>query len=134
MNNFNTPYFAVNIKDFWDRWHISLTSWFRDYLYFPLGGSKKGKFRKYLNILIVFAIPFALAILTKVLLETNEIFSPTTVNLLMTLVFCVFGAPIITFKQLHYVFSYKSYSKPLKEDFNNELKNVMRPSHADYVA
>ncbi len=56
MNNFNTPYLAKNIKDFWDRWHISLTSWFKDYLYFPLGGSRKGKLRKYVNIFIVFLL------------------------------------------------------------------------------
>lgn len=56
MNNFNAPYFAVSFKDFWDRWHISLSTWFRDYLYFPLGGSRKGKIRKYLNILIVFGV------------------------------------------------------------------------------
>ncbi len=56
MDNFNTPYFAVNIKDFWDRWHISLTTWFKDYLYFPLGGSKKGKIRKYVNIFLVFLL------------------------------------------------------------------------------
>ncbi len=56
MNNFNTPYLATSIKDFWDRWHISLTSWFRDYLYFPLGGSRKGKLRKYVNIMIVFSV------------------------------------------------------------------------------
>ena len=56
MNNFNTPYFAVSIKDFWDRWHISLSTWFRDYLYFPLGGSRKGVVRKYINILIVFSV------------------------------------------------------------------------------
>ena len=56
MNNFNTPYLATSIKDFWDRWHISLTSWFRDYLYFPLGGSRKGKLRKYINIMIVFTL------------------------------------------------------------------------------
>lgn len=56
MNNFNTPYLATSIKDFWDRWHISLTSWFRDYLYFPLGGSRKGKLRKYINILVVFSV------------------------------------------------------------------------------
>lgn len=56
MNNFNTPYLATSIKDFWDRWHISLTSWFRDYLYFPLGGSRKGIVRKYMNIMIVFAV------------------------------------------------------------------------------
>lgn len=56
MKNFNTPYLAKNIKDFWDRWHISLTSWFKDYLYFPLGGSRKGKIRKYVNIFIVFLL------------------------------------------------------------------------------
>lgn len=56
MQNFNAPYFAVSFKDFWDRWHISLSTWFRDYLYFPLGGSRKGLLRKYLNILIVFGV------------------------------------------------------------------------------
>lgn len=56
MNNFDAPYFAGSIKEFWNRWHISLTSWFRDYLYFPLGGSRKGTLRKYLNILIVFTV------------------------------------------------------------------------------
>lgn len=56
MNNFEAPYFATSIKEFWARWHISLTSWFRDYLYFPLGGSRKGVFRKYINILIVFTV------------------------------------------------------------------------------
>lgn len=54
--NFHTPYFARSIADFWRRWHISLTSWFRDYLYIPLGGSRKGTLRKFLNILIVFAV------------------------------------------------------------------------------
>lgn len=56
MNNFDTPYLAMSIKEFWNRWHISLTSWFRDYLYYPLGGSRKGKIRKYVNIMIVFAV------------------------------------------------------------------------------
>ena len=56
MNNFRQPYLATNIKEFWRRWHISLTSWFTDYLYIPLGGSKKGLARKYLNILIVFGV------------------------------------------------------------------------------
>lgn len=55
-NNFRQPYLAVNIKDFWRRWHISLTSWFTDYLYIPLGGNRKGTLRKYLNIFIVFSI------------------------------------------------------------------------------
>lgn len=56
MENFKCPYFATNIQEFWRRWHISLTSWFRDYLYIPLGGNRKGEFRKQLNILIVFIV------------------------------------------------------------------------------
>lgn len=54
MENFRQPYFAVSVADFWRRWHISLTSWFRDYLYIPLGGNRKGKLRKYCNMMIVF--------------------------------------------------------------------------------
>ncbi len=54
MENFHNPYFAVSVSDFWRRWHISLTTWFRDYLYIPLGGNRKGKIRKYINIMIVF--------------------------------------------------------------------------------
>ena len=56
MENFNTPYFAQSVAEFWRRWHISLTTWFRDYLYIPLGGSRKGKWKKYRNIMIVFLI------------------------------------------------------------------------------
>ncbi|MDR5586996.1 MBOAT family O-acyltransferase [Clostridium aquiflavi] len=52
--NFKQPYLAKSIKDFWKRWHITLSSWFRDYLYIPLGGNRKGKFRTYLNIMSVF--------------------------------------------------------------------------------
>lgn len=54
--NFNTPYLACGMTDFWSRWHMSLTSWLRDYIYIPLGGSRKGYARKLLNILIVFLI------------------------------------------------------------------------------
>ena len=52
--NFSSPYMGNSVKDFWRRWHISLTSWFRDYLYIPLGGSRKGKIRKQFNTMIVF--------------------------------------------------------------------------------
>lgn len=52
--NFARPFAARTFKELWRRWHISLTSWFRDYLYFPLGGSRKGSLRTYLNIMIVF--------------------------------------------------------------------------------
>lgn len=54
--NFNNPYAASSIQDFWRRWHISLSSWFRDYLYIPLGGNRKGKVRTYINQLIVFIL------------------------------------------------------------------------------
>lgn len=50
--NFNKPYQSVSLTDFWRRWHISLSSWLRDYLYIPLGGNRKGKVRTYLNLLI----------------------------------------------------------------------------------
>ncbi len=51
IKNFDLPYFAQNISDFWKKWHISLSSWLRDYLYIPLGGSRKGKFRTYFNLM-----------------------------------------------------------------------------------
>lgn len=54
--NFNYPYTAQSVKDFWSRWHISLSSWFRDYLYIPLGGNRATKFRTGINKLIVFFI------------------------------------------------------------------------------
>ena len=56
INNFKSPYFSHSIKEFWSKWHISLSTWFRDYIYFPLGGSRISKNRTYLNILIVFLI------------------------------------------------------------------------------
>jgi D-alanyl-lipoteichoic acid acyltransferase DltB (MBOAT superfamily) len=56
MKNFDSPYMAGSIAEFWRRWHISLSSWLRDYIYIPLGGNRKGTFRKYLNVLIVFAV------------------------------------------------------------------------------
>jgi len=56
MSNFRFPYFSRNIGEFWRRWHISLSTWFRDYLYIPLGGSKEGKWKSLRNILIIFII------------------------------------------------------------------------------
>lgn len=56
MDNFNAPYYARNVKEFWCRWHISLSGWFRDYLYIPLGGSRKGDARKEGNRLLVFGL------------------------------------------------------------------------------
>ena len=56
MENFRQPYFANSIQDFWRRWHISLSTWFRDYLYIPLGGSRCTKTKKYRNIMITFLV------------------------------------------------------------------------------
>lgn len=54
--NFIRPYFAKSIKDFWGRWHISLSTWLRDYVYIPLGGNRKGKLRKNINLIITFFV------------------------------------------------------------------------------
>ena len=54
--NFMQPYFASSVRDFWSRWHISLSSWLKDYVYIPLGGSRKGKFRTQLNLLVTFFV------------------------------------------------------------------------------
>ncbi|MCD7713464.1 MAG: MBOAT family protein [Prevotella sp.] len=56
INNFNRPYFSVSITDFWHRWHISLSTWLKDYVYIPLGGSRCSKARNYFNIIITFLV------------------------------------------------------------------------------
>lgn len=54
--NFNYPYIATSVTDFWHRWHISLSTWFKEYVYIPLGGNRKGLARQILNILIVWTL------------------------------------------------------------------------------
>lgn len=54
MENFNTPFFARSVGDMWRRWHVSMSSWFKDYIYIPLGGSRKGRLKKYRNLMITF--------------------------------------------------------------------------------
>lgn len=56
MENFDAPYMGLSVAGFWRRWHISLTTWFKDYLYIPLGGNRCGKMRKYINKMIVFTL------------------------------------------------------------------------------
>ncbi len=55
-DNFARPHFSASIKEFWRRWHISFSSWLRDYVYIPLGGSRRGKIRKYINLIITFVV------------------------------------------------------------------------------
>jgi D-alanyl-lipoteichoic acid acyltransferase DltB (MBOAT superfamily) len=56
INNFERPYFATSIRDFWRRWHISLSTWFRDYLYIPLGGNRVGILRQWFNYMVTFTV------------------------------------------------------------------------------
>ena len=56
MINFKSPYFATSVKEFWNRWHISLSTWFRDYVYIPLGGNRLGNVRRAINLILTFLI------------------------------------------------------------------------------
>lgn len=56
LENFDYPYISTSVREFWRRWHLSLSTWFRDYLYIPLGGSRKGTLRTYRNLIIVFTL------------------------------------------------------------------------------
>ncbi|MCR5625924.1 MAG: MBOAT family protein [Lachnospiraceae bacterium] len=56
MDNFKSPYMSKSVKEFWSRWHISLSTWFRDYIYFPLGGSRCSKLKEYRNLIITFLV------------------------------------------------------------------------------
>jgi D-alanyl-lipoteichoic acid acyltransferase DltB (MBOAT superfamily) len=54
--NFKSPYFSASIKEFWSRWHISLSKWFRDYVYIPLGGNRCSRIKHYRNLIITFLL------------------------------------------------------------------------------
>ncbi len=90
----------------------------------------KGKYFQFfinnLIIVLLFLLPLGLAYLTNTWLSSYEVLSASTIYLLSALVFCVVSSPLCTLKQFHYIYAYKSYSKPYKEDFDNELKNVLK--------
>lgn len=56
QDNFHHPYLAVSVRDFWHRWHMSLSEWLRDYIYIPLGGSRKGRIRTFINLILTFVV------------------------------------------------------------------------------
>jgi len=88
-DNFNSPYKAVNIRDFWSRWHISLSTWLRDYVYIPLGGSRKGMPRTMANLLITFLI--SIATIVNVLWEKAGLRMPALAGWLVTILFINFS-------------------------------------------
>lgn len=75
---------------------------------------------------LMYLIPLGLAVLIGCVLSQNAIYSEITVVLVASMVFCVVAGPVSLIKQLHYVYNYKTYSKPMKEDFDNELKNILK--------
>lgn len=109
MENFNQPYLSRGIQEFWSRWHISLSSWFRDYLYIPLGGNRKGELRRKINVFIVFLLSglwhganwtfviwgalhglFVVLLTRKVTAEKNRSFIFNTLNVAVTFVLVTF--------------------------------------------
>ena len=108
MQNFKSPYFSSSIKEFWSRWHISLSTWFRDYVYIPLGGSKVSRSRHYINLMITFIISglwhganltfiiwgafHGLAqVLEKILVHDPESNNNHALRVFMTFIFCMFS-------------------------------------------
>ena len=116
--NFKNPYAANSVTDFWRRWHISLSSFFRDYVYIPLGGNKNGKFKMYMNILIVWGLTglwhgaswnfllwglyFALLLFAEkaFLLKLYDIL-PSFFRYLVTIILVVFGWSLFYFEDLN---------------------------------
>lgn len=108
MQNFNYPYFATNIKSFWKRWHISLTTWFKDYIFLPLGGSRVSRLKLVFNVILVFALSglwhganytfviwglyHALLYLVFVMwLESSQFSLPKGLSILFTFIWVLFG-------------------------------------------
>lgn len=117
LENFNYPYIARNITDFWRRWHISLSTWFRDYLYIPLGGNRKGVAKQIRNLLIVWFVTglwhgastnfilwglyyFVLLVLERFVLKKILNRIPCAVTMPITFILVLFGWVIFSFTDI----------------------------------
>ena len=114
MRNFDYPYISRSVTEFWRRWHISLSTWFRDYVYIPLGGSRRGRGRTYLNLFAVWALTglwhgaswnfilwglyyFAILVVEKAFLLRRLERAPRAVGTVYTLILVVFGWALFYF-------------------------------------
>lgn len=131
IKNFNNPYFAQNINEFWRRRHISLSTWFRDYLYIPLGGNKKSKLRTSINIIFVFAISglwhgasrtfLAWGLYHGILSALNRLFNfkfdlPKPVKIIFTFLIVAFG--LIFFRAVNMENAYDVMDKIFHGEFS----------------
>lgn len=140
IENFKNPYTSKSINEFWSRWHISLSTWFRDYLYIPLGGNRTSYARWMLNIFIVFALSGlwhgaswnfiiwgllhgSMIIIEKLLAKINFKFKiPTVIKLLFTFSFACFAWLFFRIKELDDVFI--AFNHLLNFDFSESLPKV----------
>jgi D-alanyl-lipoteichoic acid acyltransferase DltB (MBOAT superfamily) len=154
--NFNSPYKSVNILDFWDRWHMSLTRFMKTYIYIPLGGSRCGSVLTYLNVLIVFAISGlwhganwtfvlwgimhgVLNVITRIIVRKKKEFKFTPLALpsfiftfaFVCVTFCIFRADNVSqgFMMIKNLFNSKFYFAPE----NLEFIKALNRSETDYI-
>lgn len=148
--NFNVPYFSRDIAEFWRRWHISLTSWFRDYVYIPLGGSKVGLARLILNIFVIFLLSgfwhganwtflfwgvyHALLFLPLILLGLNRrhrdmvmLSWKSTAQMILTFLVATVGWVIFRADSMHYAIEYL-YRIP-STFFSSKFETLLQPDY-----
>ena len=132
--NFNRPYFSESIKEFWNRWHMTLSNWLKDYIYIPLGGNKKGKIRQKINIMITFLVSGfwhgttyilwgiyqGIFVAFPKLFHTKNKYLNTIITILLVSIswsFFIYNDPIVSLKMIGSLFTTFNYSNL----FNNLL-------------